>query len=208
MNSLLLVLLFLSHGLTFKSSKSKCRVVPLVARRKIGADTILSASVQSFYLNNKDGPFSGKLKVRKVFQGGGAEKQAEERRTGVSSREDNDGVFLEGRSIIVEGLGDPDICVSTPRLGDTKLFFLDLVDPAVPRYKLHSSILRLSLKNLKVLWNLEKGEGVDSKCTAACQFGGVCLNGICTCQDKCTAKPYPICANDGKTVSFNFSRFV
>ena len=59
-----------------------------------------------------------------MFRGGGAEKQAEERRTGVSSREDNDGVFLEGRSIIVEGLGDPDICVSTPRLGDTKLFFL------------------------------------------------------------------------------------
>ncbi len=53
-----------------------------------------------------------------------------------------------------------------------------------------------------------KCTGGDSKCTAACQFGGVCLNGICTCQDKCTAKPYPICAKDGKTVSFNFSRFV
>ena len=39
------------------------------------------------------------------------------------------------------------------------LSLLDLLDPAVPRYKLHSSILRLSLKNLKVLWNLEKGEG-------------------------------------------------
>ena len=51
-----------------------------------------------------------------------------------------------------------------------------------------------------------KCTGGDSKCTAACQFGGVCLNGICTCQDKCTAKPYPICAKDGKTVSFKYFR--
>ena len=60
-----------------------------------------------------------------MFRGGEAEIQAEkERRRGGASRENNDGMFLEGRSIIVEGLGDPDICVSTPRLGDTKLFFL------------------------------------------------------------------------------------
>ena len=45
MNSLLLVLLFLSHGLTFKSSKSKCRVVPLVARRKEKLQTFIFENI-------------------------------------------------------------------------------------------------------------------------------------------------------------------
>ena len=84
---------------------------------------------------------------------------------------------LEGRLVMVEGLGDRcclppvtsrlqlrELCVSTPKLGDTKIFLLDTLQASqarhIPRFRLAASILKLNLSNLKVLWKLEeKGQG-------------------------------------------------
>ena len=53
-----------------------------------------------------------------------------------------------------------ELCVSTPKLGDTKIFLLDSLQASqarrIPRFSLAASILKLNLSNLKVLWKLEE----------------------------------------------------
>ena len=115
----------------------KCRIKSLSTRSKIPGDTIVSATVKSFYMKGSGGPFAGKVEVRRVFKG----KKG-----------------LEGRMVMVEGFGSRSICLSSPRLGDTKIFFLQTVRQrhSGHRLKLTHNILKLNLKNLKVLWKLEE----------------------------------------------------
>ena len=126
----------------------KCRIAPLSTRSHIPSDTIISGTVKSFYMKESGGPFSGKVKVKRVFRG--------ER-------------VLEGRMVMVEGFGSKHVCLSTPRLGDTKLFFLKSMrlrhthtHRRVKTFKLYSSILKINLNNLKALWKLE-AKGNESK---------------------------------------------
>ena len=118
----------------------KCRISPLSARSHIPSDTIISGTVKSFYMKGSGGPFAGKVKVRRVFRGDKG---------------------LEGRMVMVEGFGSKHICISTPRLGDTKLFFLKNMrakhktHSRVKKFKLYSSILKVNLRNLKALWKIE-----------------------------------------------------
>jgi len=77
-------------------------------------------------------------------------------------------------SIILEGLGNPKICVSRPKIGDTRIFFADPIEfeefnfPAENRthFRLRSSILRLTLENLKFLWNDEKMRAANLSTTS------------------------------------------
>ena len=91
-------------------------------------------------MKESGGPFAGKVKVRRVFRG-------------VKG--------LEGRMVMIEGFGSKNICLSTPRLGDTKLFFLknikprQIIHPRVYKFKLDDNILKLNLRNLKTMWKLE-----------------------------------------------------
>ena len=140
-NILILVLI-----ITYKVS-TKCRIKSLSKRTKIPGDTIISGTVKSFYMKGSGGPFAGKVQVRRVFRG----KKG-----------------LEGKMVIVEGFGSSVFCLSSPRLGDTKIFFLQSRSlrhnrlPTKNLFKLAHNILKLSLKNLKVLWKLEK-RGVKGK---------------------------------------------
>ena len=67
---------------------------------------------------------------------------------------------FKAEAVIVEGLGNPKICVSRPKIGDTRIFFADQIDfedfkfPAenLTHFRLRSSILRLTLENLQFLW--------------------------------------------------------
>ena len=120
----------------------RCRIVPLNKRSDIASDTILSGTVKSYYMTQSGGPFSGKVRVKRVFRGDRG---------------------LEGRMVMVEGFGSNHICLATPRLGDTKLFFLKSVKSRHSHrrakvFKLHSSVLKINLQNLKVLWKLEENE--------------------------------------------------
>ena len=65
-------------------AEAACKVVPLESRRVIVGDTVMSATVKSFYMRGSGGPFAGKVKVRRVFRGDQG---------------------LEGRTVMVEGLG-------------------------------------------------------------------------------------------------------
>ena len=117
----------------------KCRIAPLSTRSYIPSDTIVSGTVKSFYMKQSGGPFAGKVKVKRVFRGDKG---------------------LEGRMVMVEGFGSKHVCLSTPRLGDTKLFFLKSgrlrhSHVRVKTFKLYSSILKVNLQNLKALWKLE-----------------------------------------------------
>ena len=119
----------------------KCRIKPLSTKSKIAGDTIISGTVKSFYMKESGGPFAGKVKVRRVFRGDKG---------------------LEGRMVMVEGFGSKDFCLSSPRLGDTKLFFVQNIKarqniyPRVYKFKLKDNILKLNLRNLKTLWKLEE----------------------------------------------------
>ena len=44
-------------------------MVPLEARKRLVGDTVLSGTVKSFYMRGRGGPFTGKVKVRRVFRG-------------------------------------------------------------------------------------------------------------------------------------------
>ena len=92
-------------------------------------------------MKESGGPFAGKVKGRRVFRGDKG---------------------LEGRMVMVEGFGSKDFCLSLPRLGDTKLFFVQNIKarqniyPRVYKFKLKDNILKLNLRNLKTLWKLEE----------------------------------------------------
>jgi hypothetical protein len=78
----------------------KCRIAPVSARSIIPSDTIVSGTVKSFYMKQSGGPFAVKVQVKRVFRGDKG---------------------LEGRMVMLEGFGSKHICLSMPRLGDTKL---------------------------------------------------------------------------------------
>ena len=61
---------------------------------------------------------------------------------------------------MVEGFGNKNICLSNPRLGDTKLFFLKMGkmrqdrSGQVLKFKLNDNILKINLRNQKLLTKL------------------------------------------------------
>ena len=87
--------------------------------------------------------FAAKVFVRRVFKGP---------------------KLLQDKFVIVENLGNPRICMSKPKVKDTRLFFTDPLmledyhyfgSPRTPHFKLRSSLLRLTLSNLRILWHLD-----------------------------------------------------
>ena len=98
-----------------------CKVIPLKSRAEIRAGTVFSGTVVSFLFRKRAGgddssgsghrlqlpprQYAARVVVKRVFKG------------------DHRG--LRGRSVIVEGLGNPKICVSRPRLGDARISFAD-----------------------------------------------------------------------------------
>ena len=130
------VILIVLLTLTSERVPTKCRLVPLAKKLDWSAEFILSGTIRSFYFKGKGKPFAGKLRVRRVFKGS---------------------ANLEGKQIIVDGLGSPEICSAVPKLGETKVFFLEenYSAPHGRNFKLQSDIYILNLKNLKFLWKLE-----------------------------------------------------
>ena len=70
---------------------------------------------------------------------------------------------LEGKNVIVEGLGNPNFCVSRPRLQDTRIFFVNIMktkefrfgSPSIEHFRLRSSLLRTTTQNIKILTALK-----------------------------------------------------
>ena len=120
-------------------TQAKCKLQHLGLRNYVRSDTIVSATVMSFYLDKSGGVKTGKIKIRRVFKGDAS---------------------LEGRLVLVQGFGDRNICLSNPRLGDTKLFFLKMGKTSqdtfgqVFRFTLNDNILKINLRNLKTLTKL------------------------------------------------------
>ena len=96
--------------------------------------------------------FAAKVEIRRVFRG---PKQ------------------LQNKIVIVENLGNPKICMANPKVKDTRIFFANSLkldrqnflsdDPKMPHFHLRSSLLRLTLSNLKVLWKLQNREDIKQK---------------------------------------------
>ena len=136
---------------------------------------------------------------------------------------------LQGRTVLLEGLGSSQFCVSTPRLGDTKIFLVDhILDEkkrrnglSVPKLKLRSSILKVNLRNLKVLWRLEesKTKGQQSKSSPEPPTSSLKIQKVsdgepvssrkgATCDFACALHHQPVCGADKVLVSFNLHLFV
>ena len=129
----------------------------------------------------------------------------------------------QGRTVLLEGLGSRQFCVSTPRLGDTKIFLVDQIvgdhnrgrnSLSVPKLRLRSSILKVNLRNLKVLWRLEENETnggsiVDRKSTKithiSTQRKQVNSNFGATCDFSCALHHQPVCGADKVLVSLQIS---
>ena len=134
----------------------------------------------------------------------------------------NDPRFTQqGRTVLLEGLGSRQFCVSTPRLGDTKIFLVDQIvgdhnrgrnSLSVPKLRLRSSILKVNLRNLKVLWRLEENETnrpstLDKKSTKVVQKSTqrkqVTSEIGATCDFSCALHHQPVCGKDKVLVSLD-----
>ena len=127
----------------------------------------------------------------------------------------------QGRTVFLEGLGSRQFCVSTPRLGDTKIFLVDQIvgdhnrgrnSLSVPKLRLRSSILKVNLRNLKVLWRLEENETnrrstLDKKSTKVVQKSTqrkqVTSEVGATCDFSCALHHQPVCGADKVLVSLD-----
>ena len=117
-----------------------CKVVPLKARRVIKAQTIFTGVVKSVHASSGGHKFlSAKVRVKKVYRG--------------------DAARLEGQTVVVDGLGNPKICVSRCPVNGARIFFVmrsRTSGGGFPRYKLVSSLLRLTSANLKALTKIQQ----------------------------------------------------
>ena len=117
---------------------SPCKLVPLKIRRVIRAQTIFTGIVRSVYRQPPGYRFlSAKVRVKTVYRGDPG---------------------LEGQTVVVDGLGNPKICVSRCPANAARVFFVmdkggrrDKSRHSPPRYKLVSSLLRLTSANQKAL---------------------------------------------------------
>ena len=143
----------------------------------------------------------------------------------VKTTPSNDPRFTQqGRTVLLEGLGSRQFCVSTPRLGDTKIFLVDQIvksdqkrgrnSLSVPKLRLRSSILKVNLRNLKVLWRLEENETnggsiVDRKSTKITHKSTprkqVNSNFGATCDFSCALHHQPVCGADKVLVSLDMN---
>ena len=145
-----------------ETAAKKCKVIPLKSRKVIRADTVFTGTVLSYLVRRKFGGGSGR---RRVFPGHAARVMVKSVfRSPEAESGGKQSVLRQGDQVIVEGLGNPKICVSRPRIGDTRLFFAGKLSPeqygfpdySLAHFRLKSSLLRVNLANLKHLWALER----------------------------------------------------
>jgi len=167
------------------------------------APVILTATVGGFLGRESFSEFatySVRLRVRKVYLGNPA---------------------IENKEVVVSGLNDPTLCQSGVRLGDTKIFLLEQAGRQqaqgirnesanserrprsagwIPVFRLHSSIISINLKRLKVLWKLDNNQKRVKSLHAcpACRHGAVCRRGVCQCPLSCPSGHRPVCDQNGK----------
>uniref|UniRef100_A0A8C4Q720 Agrin n=1 Tax=Eptatretus burgeri TaxID=7764 RepID=A0A8C4Q720_EPTBU len=201
----LLVSLIFAALLVSGSTDPVCRDEPLESRES-HAPILLTGTVEKVQKHGSGSRrFSCTVRVWRCLKGEGFLKgtEAPDRR----------------RMITVEGFGEPDICDSTAVLGDTRIFLLR-PQPALHTFRLTSSPLRVTLKNLKRVENaiedrpLLPAHPVPTSLNGCrhvlCGFGAVCesnpLNwaqrGRCVCKKPaCPPKVAPVCGSDRVTYS-------
>uniref|UniRef100_UPI00358F0C2B agrin isoform X2 n=1 Tax=Myxine glutinosa TaxID=7769 RepID=UPI00358F0C2B len=200
-----LVSLILAAALALGTTDAACRDEPLESRES-DAPIVLTGTVEKVQKHGLGSErFSCTVRVWRCLKGEGFLKgtEAPDRR----------------RIITVEGFGEPDICDSTVVLGDTRIFLLR-PQPAPRTFRLTSSPLRVTLKNLKRVENavedhpLLAAHPVSTSLNGCrhvlCGFGAVCENnplnwaqrGRCVCKTPaCPPQVAPVCGSDRVTYS-------
>ena len=123
-------------------------VDPSVEERTLSADVIFTATVFKLYQEVKvDDMYTGEVQVKRVYKGESTVSAIEglnldTRATRARSENYN-------KVVRITGLGDPDICVSSVRVRDTKVFFLKTDTEGGGDLRLSSSVIYISGYTLK-----------------------------------------------------------
>ena len=144
---------------------ARCRLHHLSLRTVLRSRTIVSATVTSLYMKQQGGASGGRVRVGRVFRGDPG---------------------LEGRTVVVQGFGSEAICLSNPRLGDTKLFFLkhgktrrgassSSSSGRALRFQLNDNILKINSRNLKLLTSLRHSSLLTKPRAAAVARSPACV---------------------------------
>ncbi|XP_035225332.1 agrin-like [Stegodyphus dumicola] len=104
--------------------------------RESMADVVLTGTVKRLY-GGQDDQYSGEVLVKRVVKG------------------DH---LRAGESLIVEGFGNEDICVSNVLMKDSKIFLLSQLQTG--RFKLNSSMLQINIPNLDKVTATVKGKQI------------------------------------------------
>ena len=185
---LVLAVLVLVAGLG--GAGARCRLHHLSLRTVLRSHTIVSATVTSLYMKQQGGASGGRVRVGRVFRGDPG---------------------LEGRTVVVQGFGSEDICLSNPRLGDTKLFFLkqgktrrgagSSSSGRALRFQLNDNILKINSRNLKLLTSLRHSSLQTKPRTAAVARSPACV-AAGDARPECVRAPRAIkMMNDAKMIS-------
>ncbi|XP_023932250.1 agrin-like isoform X3 [Lingula anatina] len=115
--------------------------------------------------------------------------------------------------VMVDGIGDPDLCESMVHKYDTRIFLLS--ENGHGKLKLNSSVMRITLNNIdhadavvKDMPFVPKPPPPQEPCEKLyCAFGAQCLvnattnEPYCKCIEHCSSVHAPVCGSDGVTYS-------
>ena len=145
--------------------RRRCRVVPLPRRRSVRAGVVFAGRVRSLFVRSRSlgleeelEAFAARVEVGEIFRG---------KEFLVTDHDDG---LDQNLTAIVEGLSNPRICVSRPRIGQERIFFANPVDAVTVsrssssssssssrHIRLRSSLLRPTRENLDILRSIRDG---------------------------------------------------
>ncbi|KAG8194887.1 hypothetical protein JTE90_029178 [Oedothorax gibbosus] len=155
--------------------------------RETMADVVVTGTVKRLYSTRED-VYSGEVLVKRVVKGGH---------------------LRAGESLLVEGFGNADLCLSKAVVKDSKIFLLSQLDTG--RFRLNSSMVQINAPNLDKITATVKGIPyrrrspiVDEPCEKKyCKFNGDCFEEhrrpSCRCPSVCKEHYNPVCGSDGFT---------
>lgn len=102
--------------------------------RETMADVVVTGTVKRLY-STRDDVYSGEVLVKRVVKGGH---------------------LRAGESLLVEGFGNADLCMSNAVVKDSKIFLLSQLDTG--RFRLNSSMVQINAPNLDKITATVKGK--------------------------------------------------
>ncbi|XP_074654555.1 agrin-like [Tubulanus polymorphus] len=193
-----------------RRTAKNCKEKDNLAHREQIANVVMTGTVKELYgfVRTGGGSYMGEVEVKRIMKG---ENYIEKLPTKMSHR--------RRKMIMVEGFGDPDICVSDVHKYDTRIFLLK--DLGNGHLRLNGSIIRMTLRNIDLTEALVKDNPLlqdqpfvpktpptEEPCERHyCAYGATCVNNYelnkaeCKCVESCGRTFAPVCGSDDVSYS-------